>query len=54
MCVSWDQSGETHLETKQEQAARSSRALGVPQDASLSEEEEEEEDGGGGEEMDVA
>lgn len=52
MCVSWDQSGETHLETKQEQAARSSRALGVPQDASLSEEEEE--DGGGGEEMDVA
>lgn len=52
MCVSWDQSGETHLETKQEQATRSSRGLGVPQDASLSEEEEE--DGGGGEEMDVA
>lgn len=53
MCVSWDQSAETRLETKQEQAARSSRGLGVPQDASLSEEEEEE-DGGGGEEMDVA
>lgn len=52
MCVSWDQSGETHLETKQEQAARSSRGLGVLQNASLSEEEEE--DGGGGEEMDVA
>lgn len=52
MCISWDQSSETRLETKQEQAARSSRGLGVPQDASLREEEEE--DGGGGQEMDVA